>query len=83
MFTADVCSCKVTLLNVCVCASVGRKVSILIVVLRGPVIINAFVVAQFKICLQFEFVCWQSLPVSALTGVLVAVLGRRRGVAVS
>lgn len=61
MFTADVCSCKVTLLNVCVCASVGRKVSILIVVLRGPVIINAFVVAQLK------FVCNLSLFAGSLS----------------
>ena len=45
----------------CVCASVGRKVSILIVVLRGPVIINAFVVAQLK------FVCNLSLFAGSLS----------------
>ena len=65
--TADVCSRKGTLLYTCVSASVGRKVSILLVFLQGPVIINALVFTQFKISLQFELICWDFLPVSALT----------------
>jgi hypothetical protein len=40
--------------------------------------INALVVTRFKICLQFDFIWWDSPLVSASTGVLSAVVGRRR-----
>jgi hypothetical protein len=63
----------------CTCVSTD-KVSILIIVLHSHVISNALVVTKFKICLQFDFIWWNSPSVSASTGVLsAAVLSRRKG----
>lgn len=69
MYIVNVCCGKVTLLHASVCAST-YKVCIFIIVLRSHVIIKAFFVTQFKICLQYDFIWWVLPPVGAAIGVL-------------
>jgi hypothetical protein len=47
------------------------------VVLKIHVTINALVFTQLKICLQFDFIWWDSLPGSASTSILSAAVARR------
>jgi hypothetical protein len=67
---------KINLLYMCAST---EKVSILITVLQIHVIVNALFVTQFKTCLQFEVIWWDSSPVSASTEFLSAVVGRKCG----
>jgi hypothetical protein len=59
--TAGVCSGKVKLVHVSVCST--DKVSILTAVLQIHIITKALFVNHFKICLQYDIICWGLPPV--------------------